>query len=749
MQKRFFSLFLCFVVAFTVFILLPTEISAATEGKYTYSVSNHEATIIDVDTSISGNVTIPSTLGGYPVTTISALAFSDCSYMTGVIIPDCVTSIGEGAFSGCSGLESMTIPFVGKSRETDPNTNQILFGYIFGTSSYTGGTSVKQQYYSHPSNYYYTSYTSYIPTNLKSVTVAGGKILYGAFYNCSNLTSITLGNHVTSIGRGAFRGCTGLTSITIPDSVTSIGNSAFDSCTNLKSIFIGKGVRAIGHYFLSNTSSLKRIVFLGNIPSFIEEVDPEISDTLPEDFWCDLKCLNCAYFQNKCLRELEATIYYPANDNTWDAHAAHNFSCCDVCPNRALVWESCDHSSVVIDPAVPVTCYSEGLTEGSHCGRCGVVFIAQQSIPKKHIYEAKIIEPGCETDGYTLHTCVLCGFNMKDNFVDPTGHTRGEWEVVKEATQTVTGLKQLCCTACGAVLEEEILPMLNAPVVYVIAKTDPVIVGQPFEIYITVQNCSPVKAAAFVPGYDSDIFEFVSAEWLRSAEIQTVESKMMSAWNTATDINGDLIKLVFKANDLTAGSKITTQALVQDENNVIPLFVVGDTVAVIECSHAEFNITSADDTYHSCVCKVCGYTELNQHSFDHSCDTTCNDCQYTRVIIHTPSAIWELDESQHWKNCTVCGDTVEIHSHVYDGYEDCICNDCGYCRVLRGDVNGDGRVNSDDAIFLLSYTFFPADYPINQNGDMNGDGSVNSDDTIYLLSYTFFPTEYPLYALEG
>lgn len=67
-----------------------------------------------------------------------------------------------------------------------------------------------------------------------SVTSIGG----GAFFDCSNLTSITIGNSVTSIGACAFSGCSGLTSITIPDSVTSIGEWAFVRCNSLTSVTI-------------------------------------------------------------------------------------------------------------------------------------------------------------------------------------------------------------------------------------------------------------------------------------------------------------------------------------------------------------------------------------------------------------------------------------------------------------------------------------------------------------------------------
>lgn len=81
------------------------------------------------------------------------------------------------------------------------------------------------------------SMTFYIPSSLKSVTVTGGNILYGAFYNCSSLTSITIPDSVTSIGKYAFYECSGLTSVTIPNSVTSIGAWAFSGCSGLKTVF--------------------------------------------------------------------------------------------------------------------------------------------------------------------------------------------------------------------------------------------------------------------------------------------------------------------------------------------------------------------------------------------------------------------------------------------------------------------------------------------------------------------------------
>lgn len=65
-------------------------------------------------------------------------------------------------------------------------------------------------------------------------------------------------------------------------------------------------------------------------------------------------------------------------------------------------------------------------------------------------------------------------------------------------------------------------------------------------------------------------------------------------------------------------------------------------------------------------------------------------------------------------------------------------------NILRGDVNGDGYVDSNDAIYVLYHTLLPERYEINQNGDFDGDGYVNSNDAIHLLYHTLLPERYPL-----
>ena len=182
---------------------------------------------------------------GSKVTSIGNGAFSYCTSLTSVTIPDSVTSIGEWAFCDCDSLTSVTIP------DSVTEIGGSAFSYCTSLTSVTIGNSVTSIGTSAFRNC----------TSLTSVTIPDSVTEIGreAFYKCTSLTSVTIPDSVTSIGREAFYECTSLTSVTIPDSVTSIGYEAFYSCDSLTSVTIGNGVTEIGYQAFCGCTSLKEV----------------------------------------------------------------------------------------------------------------------------------------------------------------------------------------------------------------------------------------------------------------------------------------------------------------------------------------------------------------------------------------------------------------------------------------------------------------------------------------------------------
>jgi len=192
----------CFKVLLSLPLLF--ALPPVAHAQFTCTTNNGTITITGYS-GPGGTVTLPGTITGLPVTGIGANAFGNCYRLTGVTIPDGVTSIGDEAFLG-TGLASVTIP--------------------------------------------------------DSVTGIG----YGAFSGCYSLTSVTLGNGVTSIGEIAFNQCTSLASVTIPDRVTTIGVEAFFYCTSLNGVTIGNRVSSIGASAFAYCASLAEVYFRGNAP---------------------------------------------------------------------------------------------------------------------------------------------------------------------------------------------------------------------------------------------------------------------------------------------------------------------------------------------------------------------------------------------------------------------------------------------------------------------------------------------------
>ena len=163
-------------------IIFGTDKSGYTQKQY-YSSSQYK------ETNVYSTIEKVTVKGGQ----LFYGAFSNCQDIKTIIICDSVTKIGDNCFSGCGGLESITLPYIGRDLDTPS-----VFGYLFGKNSYWQGVSTTQ-------NSVY-----YIPKYLHSVTITGGKIIGGAFYNCTSITDVRIESNVYYIGSQAFVGCSAL-----------------------------------------------------------------------------------------------------------------------------------------------------------------------------------------------------------------------------------------------------------------------------------------------------------------------------------------------------------------------------------------------------------------------------------------------------------------------------------------------------------------------------------------------------------
>jgi len=313
-MKKALSIILSFVLVIAALPLAAVESSAAViltsqDGLWNYYIEGNSTAIIYNNGNLAyrgtdTDITIPTTIDGYPVSAVGDYAFTQYSVLESITIPNGITSVGNYAFYKCTALEEIAFP---DSVLTIGNNAVDCCSELKTASLGNGVTSI--------GNYCFSScpkltdvdlgtslqvigeYAFYNATSLEKIEIPASvtQSKYRAFYYCTSLnevhitdleawcniefysggwranpleeghnlylngalvTDLVIPSTVTQVKNCAFQGCTSITSVTIPEGVTSIGNLAFWYCTNLESIIIPSTVTSFGSNVFDGCNAL-------------------------------------------------------------------------------------------------------------------------------------------------------------------------------------------------------------------------------------------------------------------------------------------------------------------------------------------------------------------------------------------------------------------------------------------------------------------------------------------------------------
>ena len=249
------------------------------EGIYGFGVYR-DGTAVITFVNASGDIEIPSSVGGYPVTALREDLFSERSDITSVTIPESVTEIGDYAFYGCSSLNTVTLPATvseigtGAFNKTPWLENSTETFLIVGDGillRYQPGDETGKPAVEVPEGVKKIGAYAFYSTPVSSVRIPEGVTSIGAysFHHCEYLTTVAIPSTVTELGMGAFSNCGALTRAEIPEGVEVLPDAVFSECYSLSSVNIPKNTYYIGDsafyacYLVSELTIPKTVTEIG------------------------------------------------------------------------------------------------------------------------------------------------------------------------------------------------------------------------------------------------------------------------------------------------------------------------------------------------------------------------------------------------------------------------------------------------------------------------------------------------------
>ena len=386
--------------------------------------------------AFSGCYSLPEIIIPDSVTSIGDHAFSLCRSLTNIIIPDSVTSIEEYAFSFCDSLTGIYV-----STENGEYCND-EFGVLYNkdkTVLVAAPGAMKE--YTIPNSVTSIGGGAFCGcSNLTNIAIPDSITSIGghAFSNCSSLIDITIPESVASIGQYAFENCTNLASIIIPEGITSISEGMFVECSSLTSITIPEGVTSIGIRAFKYCGSLTDVYFCGTKEQWgkielgdlngqlkvanihfgyilVEEHkhtwstgEVTVTATCTTDGAMNYTCQICGETKTEIILATgHAWDNGSINKNPNTAEKCEVIYTCRFCgETKTVVVDEHDFKAEVVVP----TCTEEGYTLHT-CKNCGNSYRDTYIAETGHTWDDGVItkSPTTTEQGEKTYTCTVCG----------------------------------------------------------------------------------------------------------------------------------------------------------------------------------------------------------------------------------------------------------------------------------------------------------------------------------------------------
>lgn len=643
-----------------------------TDGYYTYFVSNGGATITDVNSSISGDVTIPASLGGYPVTGIDGYAFAYCSSITSVTIPDGVTYVGARSFYCCSYLAEVTIP---------PSLT------LFKSEAFLGCYKLKTVNIS--------DLRSWVESDFICINNKGGSNPLG-YSGTLYLNGVPVSGHLVipdgtkKIGDNVFFGYDNFTSITIPQSVESFGQQAFTNCRSLETIYISDLRQWCEFDFsedIDNPLYYAKNLYLNGTPVAGEVVIPPGTKSI-----CAL-----AFYANQSITK----ITIPDSVKTIGERAFYG---CKGVTTLEL---------------------GNGLESVGERA-----FELLSSLKEVNIHD---IASWCQF-GFSLDrraTLSLNGEPISGRVEIPNGTveiTDGAFQYCKDITEviiptSVVRIGKKSFASCYGISNIDIYgsPTIgDAAFGWISGNAKISFYGEPQSIYssqYTIYDGVDIwcysdnsTVESYASKYGRQIHYFPCKDACSYVNIVN-ESYLKSEGSCTTkSVYYQSCEICLNASDSLTFEDDFCHSYYERP--------------VADCLVEAATCTEAAVYYISCNCgtknttQTFVYGDPLGHSYDDACDESCDRCTFVREAPHNIDTAYEYDSHHHWNPCLSCELLFSYVPHWYDGNHDTNCNDCGSERVvlnLHYDANGGENPPAADYIPLGSAATVSSNVPTKDN----------------------------------